>query len=385
MINHNKGIFDRLRGGAPRTRNRRLFPVLVILCLIVLVGILFIRIHSKAEIIKSQNLANMNREKPVPNVITLTLMPSVIRDRIDLPGVTAPWVALQMVVEVAGKVTHKAVVEGKSVKKGQTLVTLDSRDYLNAYHSARASYQVAVSDQERLETLHQRRVIPQSQLDNAIAHVENTRSAMNNAWLALDRCTIKAPFSGVVNRVLIEEGQYLAVGDPLLELLQIERLKVRVGIPESDVEAVRTIETFKVTIDALGNRRFMARKHFLSKTADPMARLYNLELELDNPQGEILPDMFTRVEIIKQEVPEGLSVPLYAVINRDTEQIVYIVENGQASARPVKLGMLEGWRVQITEGLQSHQQVIVVGHRSVNDGEPVNVVRTVDRPEDIVK
>ena len=222
-------------------------------------------------------------------------------------------------------------------------------------------------------------------MDNAVARVENTRSAMNNARLALDRCTIKAPFSGVVNRMLIEEGQYLSVGDPLLELLQIDRLKVRVGIPESDVDAVRRIETFQVTIDALDNRSFVARKHFLSKIADPMARLYSLELELDNSRGEILPDMFTRVEIIKQEVPEGLSVPLYAVINRDAEHIVYVVENGQARARPVKLGMLEGWRVQITDGLRSRQQVVVVGHRSVNDGEPVNVVRTVDRPEDIVK
>ncbi|KPJ78927.1 MAG: hypothetical protein AMJ54_01355 [Deltaproteobacteria bacterium SG8_13] len=385
MITHNNGNPDRSPDEPRRTRFHRLLPALVILSLLVLVGILFIRIHSKAEIIKNRNLANMNREKPVPNVVTLTLTPSVIRDRINLPGVTAPWVELQLVAEVAGKVTRKAVGEGASVKKDETLVTLDSRDYRNAFDSARASYRVAVSDLDRLEALHQRQVIPQSQLDNAVARVENTRSAMNNARLALDRCTVKAPFSGVVNRILIEEGQYLAVGDPLVELLQIERLKVRVGIPESDVDAVRRVETFKVTIDALNNQSFVARKHFLSKTADSMARLYNLELELDNSRGEILPDMFTRVEIIKQEVPEGLSIPLYAVINRDAEHIVYVVENGQAHARPVQLGLLEGWRVQITEGLHSRQQVIVVGHRSVNDGETVNVVRTAARPEDIVK
>jgi RND family efflux transporter MFP subunit len=366
-------------------RFRRMLPALVVLLLLGLVGILFVRIHSKAETIKSRNLASMNREKQVPNVVTLTLSPSVIRDRINLPGVTAPWVELELKAEVAGKIVSKAVAEGEEVQKGATLITLDSRDYRNAFEASLASYRVALADLKRLETLYQRQVIPQSQLDHAAATVESTRSAMNNARLALERCTITAPFSGVVNRILVEKGQYIAVGDPLLQLLQIERLKVQVGIPESDVDAVRGIATFKLTIGALGEQSFEARKYFLSKTADPMARLYNLELELDNAHGEILPDMFVRVEIVKHEVPKGLSVPLYAVINRDAEHIVYVVENNQARARPVKLGMLEGWRVQITEGLHSQEQVIVVGQRSVNDGEPVNVVRTAASSEEILQ
>ena len=101
--------------------------------------------------------------------------------------------------------------------------------------------------------------------------------------------------------------------------------------------------------------------------------------------GEILPDMFARVEIVKQEVPEGLSIPLYAVINRDAEHIVYVVEGGRARARTVTLGLLDGWRVQIAKGLRSQEQVIVVGHRSVNDGEPVNVVRAASSAEEIVR
>ena len=385
MITRNDGKTDTATAAAGRARLRRLLPALVIISLLVLVGILFVKIQSKAEIIKSRNLANMNREKPVANVVTLTLSPSVIRDRISLPGVTAPWVELQLVAEVAGKVTRKAVAEGAGVKEEDLLLALDSRDYRNAFQSAQAAYRVAVADLERLQVLHRRQVVPQSQLDHAVASVETARSARDNARLALERCTIKAPFAGVVNRILVEEGQYMAVGDPLLQLLQIDRLKVRVGIPESDVDAVRRIETFKVTIDALGGRTFTARKYFLSKTADPMARVFNLELELNNPGGEILPDMFTRVEIVKQEVPEGLSIPLYAVINRDAEHIVYVAEDGHARARPVTLGLLEGWRVQITEGLRSREQVIVVGQRSVNDGEQINVVRTVASAEEIVQ
>jgi RND family efflux transporter MFP subunit len=372
-------------GSAGRPWLRRVVPVLFILLLLILIGSLVVKIQSKAEIIKAQNQAKMKKGQPAPNVMTLKLVPSTIRDQIDLPGVTLPWVKLEMVAEVAGSITGTAVKEGADVNKGDVLATIDSRDYRNALRSAKAAYDLAVSELKRQKALNKRKVAPQSQLDAAVAQVESTRAAMDNARIALERCTIRAPFSGVVNRILVEPGQYLAVGDPVAELLQIDRLKVRVGIPESDVDAVRRIDRFKVKIDALEGREFEARKYFLSKTADSMARLYSLDLTLDNAQGTVLPDMFTRVEIIKKEVAEGLSIPLYSVINRNKDRIVYIVEDSRACIRTVELGLLDGWQVQVRAGLNQGEEVIVVGHRSVNDGQQVNVVRSVTSPEDIVK
>lgn len=366
-------------------RFRRLLPAILVVFLLVAIGILFIRIHTKAGIIQEQNQTSIKKDRPVPNVVTLDLIPATIRDQIDLPGVTEPWVELQIMAEVAGKVTAKMVKEGAAVRKGDLLASIDYRDYQNAHRSAKASYELAVSDLKRLEYLHQRKVTPQSQLDSAVARVATTRAAMNNAATALERCSIKAPFSGVVNRIFVEEGQYLGVGDPITEILQMDRLKVRVGIPESDVDAVRRVDRYKVRIEALGGRLFQARKYFLSKTADPMARLYNLDLELDNAGGEILPDMFARVEIIKQEIPQGISIPLYSVINRNDDHIVYVVEDSQAIARSVTLGLLDGWQVEVRDGLKPGEQVIVVGHRSVNDGQPVNVVRNVNSPEEIIQ
>lgn len=366
-------------------RFRRLLPAILIVFLLVAIGLLFVRIHTKAGIIKEQNQTSIKKDRPVPNVVTLDLIPATIRDQIDLPGVTEPWVELQIMAEVAGKVTAKMVKEGAAVRKGDLLASIDYRDYQNAHRSAKASYELAVSDLKRLEKLHQRKVTPQSQLDSAVARVATTRAAMNNAATALERCSIKAPFSGVVNRIFVEEGQYLGVGDPITEILQMDRLKVRVGIPESDVDAVRRVDRYKVRIEALGGRSFQARKYFLSKTADPMARLYNLDLELDNAGGEILPDMFARVEIIKQEIPQGISIPLYSVINRNDDHIVYVVEGSQAIARSVTLGLLDGWQVEVRDGLKPGEQVIVVGHRSVNDGQPVNVVRNVNSPGEIIQ
>ncbi|MGD2269543.1 MAG: efflux RND transporter periplasmic adaptor subunit [Desulfobacterales bacterium] len=377
---------DRVTMRKPRKKFLRTsLPAVFLVLIVAVIGILVFVIASQLKAIKARNLAKLKKGRPEVNVVTLKLVPSRIRDRINLPGVTEPWIKLQLVAEVSGKVIEKVVKEGMSVATGDIIAKIDSRDYKNAYQSAKASYELAVADLKRLQKLYREKVAPQSQLDNAMALVQNTKAAMDNAALALERCVIKAPFSGVVNRVFIEKGQYLDVAKPVAELLQLDRIKVRVGIPESDVDAVRGLSNFTVRIDALGGKTFQAEIHFLSKTADPMARLYSLELVVNNNQEQILPDMFARVEIVKKEVFAGLAVPLYAVITRNNEKFVYVANDARVHRRKVDLGILDGWRVEVKEGLRPGDQVIVVGHRSVNDGDTVNVVRSTENPEDILE
>jgi len=342
------------------------------------------RIKTEGEVIKARNMANLKKEKPELNVVALELVPMPIRDRMNLPGIVEPWKKLQVVAEVQGKVVRKALEEGQTVKKGDVIAVIDRRDYQIAHRSASASYDVALSDLKRLEKLRQHNVIPQSQLDNAVAQVENTRAAVEKAALALERCLIVSPLAGVINRLYVENGHYLNVADPVADVLQLDRVKVNVGIPESDIEEVRGLTDFDLRIDALGDKTFRARKIFVSSAADEMARLYTLKLALENMDGKILPDMFVRVEIIKKEIPDGLAIPIYSVISRNSDHIVYVVNDGKAYARSVSLGLLEGWRVQVSGGLKAGDRVIVVGQRSVNDGEKVNVVRTVTRAEDII-
>jgi RND family efflux transporter MFP subunit len=362
-----------------------LLPGLAIFSFLVLVIlVLGGRIKSEGEVIKSRNMANLDKENPALNVVVLELVPMPIRDRMNLPGIVEPWKKLQVVAQVQGKIVDKNLEEGQAVSKEDVIAVIDRRDYRIAYTNAKTSYEVALSDLKRLETLRRNNVIPQSQLDNATAQVENAKATLENAILALERCEIKADMDGVVNRMHIENGQYLSVGDPVADLLQIDRLKINVGIPESDIEDVRGLTEFDVRIDALGGETFRAGKHFVSFAAEDLARLYTLELELNNTDGRILPDMFVRVEIVKKEIKDSLSLPIYSVISRNDENIVYVVADGVARARRVSLGLLEGWRVQVTDGLSAGDRVIVVGQRSVNTGDKVNVVRSVTRAEDII-
>lgn len=372
-------------GGKWLRRIWGILPSLFLTALVVLVAMLFGRIRSESRILEEQKKTQLRQQQPDTNVVTLELAPAPIRDRINLPGITQPWVKLDVLIEVSAKVLRKAVEEGSSVGKGDVIAVFDSRDYQNVYNSVKASYEAARATLNRLEKLHEGQLTTRSQLDDARAQAENYRASMDTAALNVERCTLRAPISGVLNRLYIENGQFLNHADKAAEILQIERIKVTAGIPESDVDAVRKLENFNVKIDALNGKIFPAKKYFLSKTADPLARLYNLDLALDNPDGEILPDMFVRVEIVKKEIPEGLSVPLYAVIARNKENIVYVCKDNKSYSRKVRTGLQEGWMVEITQGLDPGEQVIVVGHRSVNDDQSVNVVRTLKSVEELVR
>ncbi|MCP4686610.1 MAG: efflux RND transporter periplasmic adaptor subunit [Desulfobacterales bacterium] len=361
-----------------------LLPWLVVFCLVWLVGDNFAQIKIQQAEIEAETKAALAAEKPLVNVVTLTLAPGPIRETISFPGVIEPWVELNIPVEARGTVTQKLISDGARVKKGAPICRIDSRDYQNAYNSVQASYKTAISSLKRQEKLFSEKLTTRASLDDITARVENLKAELENAALALERCTVRSPMTGSINRVLVERGQYVNPGDTVAEILRLDPVKVIVGVPESDVTAARRQSIFPVTIDALSGEVFSGRVHFLSKKTETTARLFEMEIKIDNPRGRLLPGMFARVEIVKGAVENGLAVPLYAVITRNKETFVYVETDGAAYKRPIRIGVQEGWMVEVSEGLRPDERVIVVGHRGVHDDQKINVVRNVTDPKEIL-
>jgi RND family efflux transporter MFP subunit len=369
-----------------RSLARRLWGLLPTLFVVLLVGLIVLladMIQTEGEAVQKQKAEALRDVQPKINVVAMAMVPGELRERISLPGTVRPWVSLKLLVEVKGKVVEKRVSEGQTVKKGHVLARIDDRDYKNALASARASFDAAVAAHRRIEALYRDQLATRTQFDDTDARVKTTRAAMDTAALNLERCTIRSPMSGVVDHIFIENGQFMNPADPVANILQIDRVKVVVGIPESDVDAVRRLRRFDLTIDALGGRGFRGERHYLYKTTGNLARLYNLEIAVNNPGGEILPDMFARVEVVKRRVDQKLAIPLYALLDRDGTNAVFVVVDGAARLRPVTTGIQDGWRVQVAGGLSAGEKVVVVGQRLINDGETVNVTRTVVKMEEL--
>jgi len=365
---------------------KRIWGLLPTILVIFLVGVIFLlgnQIKSKGDVLKEAKAAGLRTTRVQTNVVTMEMVPSRLRERINLPGAVKPWIALKIVAEVQGKIVDKRVIEGQRVQKGAILAEIDTRDYRNAYASAQASYNLAAAQQKRLQRLFKDNVSTQAQLDDIIATVKTSKAAMDTAALNLERCKIRAPMDGIVDRLYIDVGQYLQSADPVAEILEIDRVKVVVGIPESDVADVRQLTHFTIRIDALRGQTLEGTYHHLNKTADSFARLYNLEIEVDNADGRLLPDMFARVEIIKKDISDGLAVPLYALLNINASNAVYVMDQDIVRLQPVEVGIQDGWRMEVRNGLKPGDQVVVVGQRSINDGEAVNVTRTIRSIEEL--
>ena len=169
------------------------------------------------------------------------------------------------------------------------------------------------------------------------------------------------------------------------QILQFDEVKVTVGVPESDVAAIFDLDEADVIIEALGNRRVKGKKIFLSRQPRSLARLYNLELGIPNEDGRILPGMFAKVELIKKVYPSALAVPLYAVITQGNDRFVYVEKDGKVEKRSIELGVLMGWQVHVKKGLNPGDRVVVVGHRFLDDGQAVQVIKNVLDPAEILE
>jgi membrane fusion protein (multidrug efflux system) len=359
-------------------------PWLVVIVLIITSLIIFQNVREEKDRIEEARKAAIKKNIPAVKVITLSLEAKRLEDKINLPATVEPYENLWVKTEVSGQVIDIPVKEGQIVEKGQLLVELDSRDYKARLEQVEANYKLALMDYERLSILAEKRIIAKTELDKTEAQVKSLAAQLDEAKLGLERAKIRAPISGRLNEIEAKTGDWLGVDRSVAQILQFEEVKVTVGVPESDVAAIFDLNEADIIIEALGDLRVKGKKLFLSRQPGTMARLYDLELIVKNTDGRILPGMFGRVELVKEVFEEALVIPLYAVISQDDENFVFVEKDKKAEKRHVELGILSGWLVQVTAGLEPGDQVIIVGHRQVEEGQDVEVIQSVEDAGEIL-
>ena len=348
----------------------------------------FIMTMGKYLVAESGRLAEaknsaMKKEVPTVRVITLAMVAYRMEDKISLPGEVKAFEDLWVKAEAKGQVVSVAVDEGQRVKKGQLLVKLDNRDYRYRIDRIEANYKLAKLDHDRILSLAKKNVSAQSRLDAAVALLAELKAQLNEAKIHLDRTRIVAPISGVINELVSKQGDFLDVNFKAAQILQIDPVKIAVGVPESDVDAIYNLKYADVVIEALDNKKVRGKRIFLGWQPRSLARLYDLELIVANPDRRILPGMFAQVELVKKVYDQALTIPLYAVITQGDDRFVYIEKDGKAEKRPVTLGVLVNWQVHIKSGINPDERVIVVGHRFLDDGQAVKVIKNVSHPDEI--
>jgi membrane fusion protein (multidrug efflux system) len=140
-----------------------------------------------------------------------------------------------------------------------------------------------------------------------------------------------------------------------------------------DVRFIRSGQKTPLRIDALPGAELVGTVDFVSFKADPATKTFLVRTVVDNPEKRIRPGMIGRVAFLRRVIPDAVAAPLFALVDKSGERIVFVEKDGRAESRTVAIGVIEGDRVQILEGLAPGDRLIVKGQTEVEDGMPVNV------------
>jgi len=329
---------------------------------------------------------------PGPRPIKMLQVGGQAGGTLAFPGEIRPAQQADMAFEVPGKIVAFPVREGDVVEAGALLARLDPRDYEAELAKRRAQLEKTKTDLARYQTLFEKDVSPLMEVERARRNYEATRADFQQAQKAVEDAELRAPFSGVVARKLVEDFANVQAKQAVLILQDASSLEIRASIPERDfarVEPGLSLEERnrrarpRVEISALGDRSFAARITEFSTTADPATRTYEARFAFAVPPDvNVLPGMTARVVLEMTDAaqpPHGLRIPIQAVVSDpDGTSFVWVVdpETLAVARAPVSLGALRGGEVEITQGLAPGQIVAISGVHELRDG---TVVRRFER------
>lgn len=306
-------------------------------------------------------------------VSVVTVAPSPMKDILVLPGETEAWQEVVVGAESGGRVEWIGPQEGDFVKQGDLIARIDVSALKAALDKAEAALKLAEELRDRRVRLFERKIINQEELDRAVTEQALAAANFKQARVEYERGFTKAPISGRVNHLFVKEGEFVDRGKPLAELVNIDRVKVNVNVPELDVRFLKTGQKAAVRVDAFPDRELGGVIDFVAYKADGATKTFLCKVLIENPGHDIRPGMIARAAFLRRLIPDALSAPLFALIDKGGERIVFVEKEGVAHARMVSIGIIEGDRVQITKGLEPGDRLIVTGQREVEEGMKVQV------------
>lgn len=269
---------------------------------------------------------------------------------------------------------NMTVSEGERVKKGQLLASIDDTQARNALAAAKSALEQAKDAQERMRKLHESNSLPEMKWVEIESKVKQAQASYDICKKSLDECLIYAPCNGVIGQKIMNVGETVLPSEPVLDILSIDKVKIRVSIPEKEIAKINAHTSSTITLDALAGETFVGGKIEKGVSADAITHTYDIRILLDNPHWRLLPGMVAKVYISSDSENRQITLPVKAIQQSANKQLyVWTVKNGTANRTFVQVGETHGNRIIITKGLNEGEQVITEGYQKVGEGTPVRV------------
>ena len=210
--------------------------------------------------------------------------------------------------------------------------------------------------------------------DQALYNLERENASLNLQLYELDEATIKAPIDGVITLRHIKLGNTLNSNDRAFELKRSEVIEAVLNVPEKELSKLEKGQLAIVLIDALDSAEFEGVVNRVSPEIDPSSGTFRVTVSLNNPDNILKPGMFARVNVRYDSNENTLLLAREAVVTQKDENSVFVVKAGQATRQTITIGYAMGSSVEVLEGLDEGDQVVITGQGGLRDGASVRLV-----------
>ncbi len=310
----------------------------------------------------------------VTNVALATLGLQNLQETLTLPGTLEAWENLTLAAEMAGPVRSIGPKEGDRVKQGEAILRIDPERREAELARDQVEFDLQKKRMERRQSLVERKLVSQQEFEDARKSFEQAQAQLRLAKVALEKSTLRSPVDGILDRLLVDRGEYVAEGASAAVVMQVNRLRALVDVPEKDIQALSLggkAQVIAASVEGSSGSGIPGEVVYLSYQADPATRTYLAKIAVDNSAGSLRPGMIVQVNFTLRELTQVVAVPLYALVDRDGAKVAFVEEAGKARLRHVEVGPIIGNLAVIKKGLDAGDRLIVKGQQLIGDGATV--------------
>ncbi len=305
-------------------------------------------------------------------VIAAKVAREALEERLPLIGSLRAREEVRLISEVDARIERIGFDEGTLVTAGTVLFEFDSRRQAARLADGEARHALALSELNRGRELLERRTIPPQEFDRLQAAYLSAEAELSQLRADLEDTSVVAPFDGVMTSRMTSVGQFITRGTELAGLIQMDPLEVEFQVPERFVSQIREGQRIRMRTVAFGDEDFEGVVDYVAPRIDPQSRSLEVKASMANSDGRLRPGQFGTIDLVFRSREDALVIPETAVRYQAGDVFVTMVDDERrVSFQPVTAGMrLEG-RIEILDGLQEGDVIVIEGFQKVGPGSKV--------------
>jgi membrane fusion protein (multidrug efflux system) len=339
---------------------RNLFKIYSFLALAVLILPISACRQNKPE-------AALNSAAPKPvDVNAVVAVPRILENKIFSTGNILANEEVEIRAEIPGRIISINFREGASVRKGDLLVKINDNELQAQLKKLLLDEKLSQDDVYRKEKLIELKAVSQEELDISRSQLGVIQAQIELVRAQLEKTGIYAPFSGLIGLRYASPGGYISSSMLIARMMQTDPIKIEFSVPEKYLSGIKTDQEIQFNV-AGSDSTFKGLVYAIEPRIDPSTRSFTVRARCPNPGGALIPGAFAKVNIILEKVPDALVLPSDAFIPDIRGEKVLVCRNGKVATAYVTTGIRTETEVQVIEGINPMDTVILSGLMQLRD------------------